>query len=104
MQGIHTYIPETNHVSRVHSVAAIPHVLFMVHIALSAILNSVYRHIVWRSLCVCYERLYQMTKFVKYTKGTNSVQILVSLYIINHAVHHYMNQNNKSGSQLICFI
>jgi hypothetical protein len=40
MHGIQTYIPETNHVSRVHSVAAIPRVLLMVHIALSAILNS----------------------------------------------------------------
>jgi hypothetical protein len=40
LQGIHTYIPETNHVSRVHSVAAILRVLLMVHIALSAILNS----------------------------------------------------------------
>jgi hypothetical protein len=40
MQGIHTYIPETNHVSRVHSVAAIPRVLLMVHISLPSILNS----------------------------------------------------------------
>jgi hypothetical protein len=40
MQGIHTYTPETNHVSRVHSVTAIPHVLIMVHTALSATLNS----------------------------------------------------------------
>jgi hypothetical protein len=40
MQGIHTYIPETNHVSRVYRVAAILRVLLMVHIALSAILNS----------------------------------------------------------------
>jgi hypothetical protein len=40
MQGIHTYIPETNHVSSVYSVAAIPCVLLMVHIALSSILNS----------------------------------------------------------------
>jgi hypothetical protein len=39
MQGIHTSVPETNHVSRVHSAAAIPHVLLMVHIALLAILN-----------------------------------------------------------------
>jgi hypothetical protein len=39
-QGIHTYIPETNHVSRVHSVAAILRVLLMVHITLSSILNS----------------------------------------------------------------
>jgi hypothetical protein len=40
MQGIRTYIPETNHVSRVYSVTAILHILLMVHIALSAILNS----------------------------------------------------------------
>jgi hypothetical protein len=40
VQGIHTYIPETNHVSRVYSVAATPRVLLMVHIALSSILNS----------------------------------------------------------------
>jgi hypothetical protein len=38
MQGIHTYTPETNRVSRVYSVAAILHVLLMVHIALSATL------------------------------------------------------------------
>jgi hypothetical protein len=40
MQGIHTYMPETNRVSKEHSVAAIPRALLMVHIALSAILNS----------------------------------------------------------------
>jgi hypothetical protein len=40
MQGIHTYIPETNPVSRVYSVAAILCVLLMVHIMLSSILNS----------------------------------------------------------------
>jgi hypothetical protein len=40
MQGIHTCIPETNHVSRVYSVAAILHVLLMVHVMLSSILNS----------------------------------------------------------------
>jgi hypothetical protein len=39
--GIHTYVPETNHVSRVHGAAAIPRLLLMVHVALSAILNSV---------------------------------------------------------------
>jgi hypothetical protein len=40
MKAIHTYVTETNHVSRVHSAAATLHVLLMVHIALSAILNS----------------------------------------------------------------
>jgi hypothetical protein len=37
MQGIRTYIPQTNYVSRVYSVAAILRVLLMVHIALSSI-------------------------------------------------------------------
>jgi hypothetical protein len=49
-QGIHTCVPETNHVSRVHSAAAIPHVLLMVHIALSAILNS---FVLLHQQCVC---------------------------------------------------
>jgi hypothetical protein len=38
MQGIHTYIPETNHVSRVYSVEAILRLLFVVHITLSPII------------------------------------------------------------------
>src|SRR5215470_5240198 len=40
--GINTYTPETNHVSGVYSVAVIPHVLLMVHIALSSLLLSYY--------------------------------------------------------------
>jgi hypothetical protein len=40
MQGMYTYIPETNHVSRVYSVAAILRVLLVMHIALSSIFNS----------------------------------------------------------------
>jgi hypothetical protein len=39
MQGIHTYVPETNRVARVHSVTAIPRILLMVLIVLSAILT-----------------------------------------------------------------
>jgi hypothetical protein len=41
MQGIHTYIPETNHVCRVYSVAVILRMLLMVHIALSSLLSAV---------------------------------------------------------------
>jgi hypothetical protein len=40
MHGIQTYIPETNHVSRVYSVATILRVLLMVRVTLSSILNS----------------------------------------------------------------
>jgi hypothetical protein len=40
MQGIHTYVSETNHVSRVYSVAAFLRFLLVVFITLSSILNS----------------------------------------------------------------
>jgi hypothetical protein len=34
MQDIYNYIPETNHVSRVHSIAAVLYVQFMLHVML----------------------------------------------------------------------
>jgi hypothetical protein len=40
MQGIHTCISETNHVSRVHSAVTVLCLPFVVHITLSARLNS----------------------------------------------------------------
>jgi hypothetical protein len=40
MQGIHTYIPETGRVSRVHSVVAVPRLLFLVHRKFSSVLHS----------------------------------------------------------------
>ena len=42
MQGIYTYIPETNYVSREYSVAAILLLLFMVLISLVSMLNLLY--------------------------------------------------------------
>jgi hypothetical protein len=72
MQDIHTYIPETNHVSRVYSVAAILGILFMVHIMLSSILNSI---IIIHSLgVVLYIRhnnlwLYWLTQFNQLPEG-----------------------------------
>ena len=39
MQGIYTYIPETNYVPREYSVAAILLLLFMVLISLVSVLN-----------------------------------------------------------------
>jgi hypothetical protein len=38
MQGINTYMPETNHVSRVYNVAAIPRLLFMVTVIIIIII------------------------------------------------------------------
>ena len=52
MQGIFTYIHETNYVSREYSVAAILLLLFMVLISLVPVLNLLYFYIgTFRSVC-----------------------------------------------------
>ena len=52
MQGIYTYIPETNYVPREYSVAAILLLLFMVLISLFSVLNLLYFYIsTFRSMC-----------------------------------------------------
>ena len=45
MQGIYTYIPETNYILREYSVAAILLLLFMVLISLVSVLNLLYFYI-----------------------------------------------------------
>ena len=39
MQGIYNYIPETNHVSRVYTVAAVVYLQFVLHVMLFRMLN-----------------------------------------------------------------
>ena len=54
MQGIYTYIPETNHVPREHRVAAILMLLFMVLISLVLTLTPLYSYLyvsTFRSVC-----------------------------------------------------
>ena len=52
MQGIYTYIPETNYVPREYSVAAILLLLFTVLIPLVPVLNQLYFYIsTFRSMC-----------------------------------------------------
>jgi len=52
MQGIYTYIPETNYVPRENSVAAILLLLFMVLVSLVSVLNLLYFYIsTFRSMC-----------------------------------------------------
>ena len=52
MQGIFTYIPETNHVPREYSAAAIPSLLFMVPISLVPALALLYFYVsTFRSMC-----------------------------------------------------
>ena len=52
MQGIYTYVPETNHVPRENSVSAILSLLFMVSISLVPALALLYFYIrTFRSMC-----------------------------------------------------
>ena len=52
MQGIYTYIPETNHVPREYSVSAILSLLFMVPISLVPVLALLYFYVsTFRSMC-----------------------------------------------------
>jgi glycerol-3-phosphate acyltransferase PlsY len=52
MQGIYTYIPETNHALREHFVATILMLLFMVRISLVPVLTLLYLYVsTFRSMC-----------------------------------------------------
>jgi hypothetical protein len=52
MQGIYTYIPETNHVPKQHNVTAILSLLFMVPISLVPVLTVMYFYInTFLSMC-----------------------------------------------------
>ena len=46
MQGIYTYVPETNYVPREYSVAALLLLLFMVLISLVSVLNLLFFYII----------------------------------------------------------
>ena len=55
MQGIYTYIPETNYVPREYSVSAILLLLFMVLISLVSVLNLLYFYISnFRGMCAVF--------------------------------------------------
>ena len=52
MQGIYTYIPETNYIPTEYSIAAILLLLFMVLVSLVSVLNLLYFYIsTFRSMC-----------------------------------------------------
>jgi len=52
MQGVYTYIPETNYIPREYSVAAVLLLLFMVLISIVSVLNLLYFYIsTFRSMC-----------------------------------------------------
>jgi hypothetical protein len=71
MQGIYTYIPETNHVSSEYTVAAILLFLFMVHIALFTMLNLLHFYIsTFRSMCAVPNMALFCSSLTSWIRGT----------------------------------
>ena len=59
MQGIYNYIPEKDHVSMVHDVAAVLWLQFMIHVMLFPMINDLYFPIGLPEVCVqCLTRLF----------------------------------------------
>ena len=78
MQGIYTYIPETNCVPREYSVAAILLLLFMVLISLVSVLNLLYFYIsTFRSMCT----VSNMAVFVEFLDFMFIIIIIIVIII-----------------------
>jgi hypothetical protein len=59
MQGIYTYIPDTNHVPREHGVATVLMLLFMLRILLVPALTPLYLYVsTFRSMCAVPDMAY----------------------------------------------
>ena len=71
MQGIYTYIPETNRVPREYSVSAIPSLLFMVSISLVPALALLYFYVsTFRSMCAVPNMAVFCSSFTSWLPGT----------------------------------
>ena len=71
MQGIYTYIPETNHVHREYSVPAILSLLFMVPISLVPALALLYFYVrTFRSMCAVPNMAVFCSSFTSWFPGT----------------------------------
>jgi len=79
MQGIYTYIPETNYVPRENSVAAILLLLFMVLISLVSVLNLLYFYIstIW-SMCAVPNMAVFCSSLTSYFPG------MLLMYFLNY--------------------
>jgi len=79
MQGIFTYIPETNYVPREYSVAAILLLLFLVLTSLVSVLNLLYFYIsTFRSMCAAPN----MTVFCSFLSPKIAAIIIIIIIII----------------------
>ena len=102
MQGIYTYIPDTNHVPSEYSVAALLLLLFIVLISLVSVLNLLYFYIstfrsmcavpnitvCWSSLTSCFHYYYYYYYIHKrpYESSTMSLRSLRSFPILSSRV------------------
>jgi hypothetical protein len=78
MQGIYTYIPETNHVPKQYNVAAILSLLFMVPISLVPALVLIYFYIsTFRSMCAAPNMAVSCTSLTSWFPG------MVLTYFLN---------------------
>ena len=78
MQGIYTYIPETNHIHREYSVAAILSLLFMVTISLVPALALLYFYVsTFRSMCAVPNMVVFCSSFTSWFPG------MLFMYFLN---------------------
>jgi len=90
MQGIYTYIPETNYVSREYSVAAILLLLFMVLISLVPVLNLLYFYIsTFRSMCAVPNMAVHCSSLISCFPGMLLIIIIIIIIIIITRIQTY---------------
>ena len=83
MQGIYTYIPETNYVPREYSVTAILLLLFMVLISLISVLNLLYFYIsTFRSMCAAPNMVLFSTSLTSWFPATLLTYFLTDFEIV----------------------
>ena len=83
MQGIYTYIPETNYVPREYSVAAILLLLFMVLISLVSVVNLLYFYIsTSRSVCAVPNMAVFCSSLVSWFPGMLLTYFIIIITII----------------------
>jgi hypothetical protein len=89
MQGIYTYIPETNHVPREYCVSAILSLLFMVSISLVPAMALLYFYVTtFRSMCAVPNMAVFCSSFTSWSPGTllmyflNDFEMVIIIIII----------------------
>jgi len=97
MQGIYTYIPETNYACREYSVAAILLLLFMVLVSLVSVLNLFYFYInTFRSMCAVIIIIVIIIYFLQLS--FHSVAVVLTLVQAKQIRMNIHKQNNIKHS------